>query len=72
MFKVSKSESEFNDSSAELDSPDSDAYWLVHNEGFSPVQYARKKSSDGTSKVLVKVFGGKEYNVDEDSLEKVS
>jgi len=44
---------------------------LVHNEGFSPVQYTRKKSSDGTSKVLIKVFGGKEYNVDEDSLEKV-
>lgn len=55
----------------ELDSTDSDAYWLVHNEGFSPVQYTKKKSSDNTSKVLVKVFGGKEYTVDEDSLEKV-
>lgn len=60
-----------NGSSGELDSPDSDAYWLVHNEGFSPVQYNRKKSLNNTSKVLVKVFGGKEYNVDEDSLEKV-
>jgi len=45
---------------------------LVHNDGFSPVQYTRKIGSDGTSKVLVKVFGGKEYSVDEDSLEKVN
>jgi len=63
---------EFNDSSAELDSTDSDAYWLVHNDGFSPVQYTKKKGSDGSSRVLVKVFGGKEYSVDEDSLEKVN
>jgi hypothetical protein len=55
-----------------LNSPDSDAYWLVHNEGFSPVQYTKKTTSDGTTKVLVKVFGGKEYTVDEDSLEKVN
>eukprot|EP00102_Acyrthosiphon_pisum_P008588 XP_003245431.2 PREDICTED: unconventional myosin-XVIIIa [Acyrthosiphon pisum] len=70
--KVSKSEPESNDSPTELNSPDTDAYWLVHNEGFSPVQYTRKKTSDGSSKVLVKVFGGKEYNVDEESLEKMN
>lgn len=56
----------------DLDSIDSDAYWLVHNDGFSPVQYTKKKCSDNTSKVLVRVFGGKEFSVDEDSLEKVN
>lgn len=63
---------ELSDSPAELDSPDSNAYWLVHSEGFSPVQYTKKTTSDGITKVLVKVFGGKEFNVDEDSLEKVN
>ncbi|XP_050544906.1 unconventional myosin-XVIIIa-like isoform X2 [Daktulosphaira vitifoliae] len=56
----------------EVESNDSEAFWLVHSDGFSPVQYSKKKSHDENGRVLVKVFGGKEYTVDEDSLEKMN
>ncbi|XP_050434820.1 unconventional myosin-XVIIIa-like isoform X2 [Adelges cooleyi] len=70
---ASRPDVEFSDLPQDLEVQDSsEAYWLVHSDGFSPVQYCDKKGPDGNGRVLVKVFGGKEYSVDEDSLEKMN